>query len=72
MEHFDIFISYKRDDKEKVFAIRDYIEEKVGVKCWIDINGIESDAQFVNVIMNAIDKSTVFLFMYSQTHSLRN
>lgn len=70
MEHYDIFISYKRDDKERVFAIKDYIEKSVGVKCWIDLNGIESDAQFVNVIMNAIDKSTVFLFMYSHTHSI--
>jgi len=70
MEHYDIFISYKRNDKEKVFAIKDHIEKKVEVKCWIDLNGIESDAQFVNVIMNAIDKSTVFLFMYSHTHSI--
>ena len=70
MEYYDIFISYKRDDKERVFAIKDYIEKSVGVKCWIDLNGIESDAQFVNIIMNAIDKSTVFLFMYSHTHSI--
>jgi len=66
----DVFISYKRNDKERIFAIKDYIEKNVGVKCWIDLNGIESDAQFVNVIMNAIDKSTVFLFMYSHTHSI--
>lgn len=70
MAHYDIFISYKRNDKEKVFAIKDYIEKNVGVRCWIDLNGIESDAQFVNVIMNAIDNSTVFLFMYSHSHSI--
>ncbi len=67
---YDIFISYKREDKEIVFKLKDYIEKNVGVNCWIDLDGIESDAQFVNVIMNAIDKSAIFLFMYSHSHSI--
>ena len=45
-----IFISYKRVDKDKVFRIKDQIESTIGEKCWIDIDGIESDAQFANVI----------------------
>ena len=65
-----IFISYKRVDKKIVFPIKDYIEKNVGETCWIDLDGIESDAQFVNVIMNAIDNASVFLFMYSQAHSI--
>lgn len=64
-----IFISYKRDDKEKVLSIKDFIESNTGVKCWIDVDGIESDAQFANVIINAINKALVFLFMYSRCHS---
>ena len=68
MKHNPIFISYKRLDKEKVFKIKDYIESHTGVNCWIDLDGIESDAQFVNVIINAIDSCEVMLFMYSQTH----
>ena len=64
-----IFISYKRDDKETVFQIKDYIENNVGEPCWIDLDGIESDAQFVNVIIKAINNAQVFLFMYSATHA---
>ncbi len=66
---FPIFISYKRIDKERVFAIKDSIEKNVGEKCWIDLDGIESDAQFVNVIIKAINNADVFLFMYSHSHT---
>ena len=64
-----IFISYKREDKDVVFKIKDDIEKHVGEKCWIDLDGIESDAQFVNVIINAIDEAEIFLFMYSKKHA---
>ena len=64
-----IFISYKRADKEKVFAIKDKIEAATGEKCWIDLDGIESSEQFEFVIINAIDNADVFLFMYSKGHT---
>lgn len=64
-----VFISYKRDDKKVVFPLKDKIEAAIGEPCWIDLDGIESDAQFVNVIMQAIDEADVFLFMYSKKHS---
>ena len=64
-----VFISYKRVDKDRVFAIKDFIEEHSGLECWIDIEGIESDAQFANVIIGAINRCKVFLFMYSSAHS---
>lgn len=64
-----IFISYKRVDKERVFAIKDGIEQATGEKCWIDLDGIESDAQFADVIISAINHCEVFLFMYSATHA---
>lgn len=64
-----VFISYKRADKEKVFPLKDKIEAAIGEPCWIDLDGIESDAQFVNVIMQAIDDAEIFLFMYSKEHS---
>lgn len=65
-----IFISYKRIDKKNVFNLKDEIESSTGEKCWIDIDGIESDAQFKNVIINAIKDCEVVLFMYSKAHSL--
>lgn len=64
-----IFISYKRDDKKLVLPIKRRIEDATGEKCWIDIDGIESDAQFVNVISKAINDADIFLFMYSKRHS---
>ena len=64
-----IFISYKRVDKERVFAIKDGIEQATGEKCWIDLDGIESDAQFADVITSAINRCEVFLFMYSASHT---
>lgn len=64
-----IFISYKRETKNDVFPIKDIIEERTWHKCWIDLDGIESDAQFANVIIKAINQAKVFLFMYSSKHA---
>ena len=64
-----IFISYKRVDKERVFAIKDGIEQAIGEKCWIDLDGIESNAQFVAKIVGAIDECEIFLFMRSKEHN---
>ena len=66
---YDIFISYKRLDKDKVFSIKDFVEHNTGYKCWIDLDGIESDAQFADIIIKAINNAEVFLFMYSNTHA---
>lgn len=64
-----IFVSYKRLDKEKVFDLKAKIESGTGEKCWIDLDGIESDAQFKNVIIHAIKECEIVLFMYSKRHS---
>ena len=60
-----IFISYSRKDKEKVFALVDRIEKELKIKCWIDLDGIESGQQFADVIMNAIEHCEIVLFMMS-------
>lgn len=64
-----IFISYKRADKEKVLGIVDRLQTELREPCWMDIDGIESHAQFVSVIIKAIDEAEVFLFMYSKSHN---
>ena len=63
-----IFISYKRKNKEQVFALVDKIERELGVKCWVDLDGIESMAQFASRICKAIDKCDFVLFMHSSEH----
>ena len=64
-----IFISYKRADKDKVFPLKDQIEAALGEKCWIDVEGIKSDAQFVDEIITNIDAASIVIFMYSQCHT---
>ncbi len=67
-----IFISYSRADYHTVLKLKDEIEHVIGKDtCWIDLTGIESDRQFVDVIIDAIDKADIFLFMYSK-HSDRS
>lgn len=66
-----IFISYNRVDKNRVFEIKNLIESQIGQEeCWIDLEGIESDAQFKNVIISAINNCEVVLFMYSPTSAM--
>ena len=61
-----IFVSYKRHDKDIVFPIVEEIKQKTGVGCWIDLEGIESGDQFQNVIIDAIDNADIVIFMLSQ------
>ena len=63
-----IFISYKRDDKDVVFKLKDDIEKNVGVKCWVDLDAIESNAQFVNVIIKAIDAADIAVWIQFDSH----
>lgn len=63
-----IFISYKRTDKKKVFRLKQRIEYTIKEKCWLDLDGIESDEQFISVIMTAINDAQIVLFMYSSAH----
>ena len=63
-----IFISYKRANKDVVFPLVKGIEESLGVKCWVDLDGIESSAQFASKICTAIDNAEVVLFMHSSAH----
>ncbi len=69
MENKKIFISYKRKDIDRVVKIKEEIEREVVTPCWFDLDGIETDAQFVKVIMKAIKECEIFLFMYSKRHS---
>lgn len=66
MKH-TIFISYSRLDFPVVVKLKDEIDNLLGKgKCWLDLSGIESDKQFVEVIVDAINNATIFLFMYSK------
>lgn len=60
-----VFVSYSRKDQEDVKCIIAQIEDSLGIKCWIDLKGIESSAEFRNVVIKAIDDCEIVLFMVS-------
>lgn len=62
---YDVFISYSRKDLELVKKIKSEIDRLVGIDCWMDLDGIESGEQFEDVIINAICKCDIILFMMS-------
>lgn len=59
-----VFISYARKDTEKVNIIRKILEEK-SVDYWIDKEGIYSGVNYKEVIVDAIDKAKVVIFVSS-------
>jgi O-acetyl-ADP-ribose deacetylase (regulator of RNase III) len=61
----DIFISYSRKDTEIVKVIYEWLE-KAGYKCWLDVEGMFSGVSFKKVIVDAIKRSKVLLFMSSE------
>lgn len=62
---YDIFVSYSRADVDVVKRLVGDIHEKTNARCWVDWNGIESGDQFVDVIINAIDRVDTVLFILS-------
>lgn len=70
MKH-DVFVSYSRTDLAVIEPFVREIEERAGIKCWIDWNGIESGSQFEDVIIEAIDAVDVVLFFLSE-HSINS
>lgn len=68
----EIFISYCRKDIAKAKRIKEEIEELTSVKCWMDIDGIESGSQFEDVIISAIDNSRIVVFLLSENSMKSN
>ena len=67
MADYRVFVSYSRADKPQVLDLIRKIEAETGVRCWIDLTGVESGSQFEDIIIKAIDRSEVFLLMVSDT-----
>lgn len=61
----DIFISYSRKDTEIVKAIYEWLE-KARYGCWLDVDGMFSGVSYKKVIVDAIKRSKVLLFMSSE------
>lgn len=61
----DIFISYSKKDTEIVKALYEWLE-KAGYRCWQDVDGMFSGVSYKKVIVDAIKRSKVLLFMSSE------
>ena len=61
-----IFISYCRKDLTKAKQIKKEVERATSTRCWMDLEGIGSGSQFEDIIISAIDKVNVVLFLLSE------
>lgn len=64
-QQHDVFISYKREEKQQAFAIKELLESW-GIKTWIDKDGIFSSYDFKEVIEKAIEAAKIIIFMSSE------
>ena len=61
----DVFISYSREDKERVLELAAQLRE-AGVSLWIDQGGIDGAAMWGEAIVHAIENAKVMLLMVTQ------
>lgn len=61
----EIFISYCRKDYDQVSKIKKFLDNELGINCWMDTEVIESGSQFKNIIISAINQHNILLFMKS-------
>jgi len=58
----DVFISYSREDKDKVTALAEKLRAS-GVAVWMDVGGIDAATMWSEEIVNALDSAKVLLLM---------
>jgi TolB-like protein/tetratricopeptide (TPR) repeat protein len=61
----DVFISYSREDKEKVLDLASKLRN-AGVSVWIDQGGIDGAAMWGEAIVHAIENAKVMLLMVTE------
>jgi TolB-like protein/Flp pilus assembly protein TadD len=61
----DVFVSYSREDKDKVLAVIGELKH-AGVSVWIDQGGIDAATNWGEEIVNAIENCKVLLLMISE------
>jgi TolB-like protein/Flp pilus assembly protein TadD len=62
----DVFISYSRDDKERVLELTARLRA-AGVPLWMDVGGIDGAAMWGEEIVNALAKAKVLLLMVTES-----
>src|SRR5258708_208066 len=62
----EVFVSYSREDNEKVLALTAKLRA-AGVPLWMDVRSIDGAAMWGEEIVNALDKAKVLLLMVSES-----
>ena len=62
----DVFISYSREDKDKVLELTAKLSA-AGVPIWMDVGGIDGATQWGEEIVNALERAKVLLLMVSES-----
>lgn len=61
-----IFVSYSRKDNELILPIVRNLEKSLGFRFWIDTEEIQNGSEYQDLLIRAIDKCSVVLFMLSE------
>jgi TolB-like protein/Flp pilus assembly protein TadD len=61
----DVFISYSREDKDRVIELAQKLRE-AGVSLWIDQGGIDGAAKWSEEIVHALDGAKVLILMVTE------
>lgn len=69
----DVFIAFSRDDIETVVAVKNYLEEKGGLRCFLSTTNLRQcdGNEFRNSLQSAIDHCRVFLLISSKSSRMR-
>jgi adenylate cyclase len=62
----DVFISYSREDKERVLALTAKLQA-AGVPLWMDVGGIDGATMWGEEIVNALENAKVLLLMVTES-----
>lgn len=62
-KEYDFFISYSNRDFDKVSPIIRHLEKEYKAKCWFQLK--DSKAEFIDAIMDGIEKSKAFIIFIS-------
>jgi adenylate cyclase len=62
----DVFISYSREDKDKVLALTTKLSQ-AGVPLWMDVGGIDGATMWGEEIVHALESAKVLLLMVTES-----
>jgi adenylate cyclase len=62
----DVFISYSREDKDKVLELTDRLRA-AGVPLWMDVGGIDGATMWGEEIVHALESAKVLLLMVTES-----